>query len=187
MIFLSTDVSYSLHKKDSPNRLCRDWYSSDLLFASATVSPSLWAETWAQKCRGSCEGLHWVPGSAKPRPGPGRACCAADLAHRVDRATKGFGCTLCTGIHTYFVEHMVFLKSKVMAFCQEVFISLLTVFHGQCVGPGLQLDVSSWFQIVDVSHLRRGVSRHTERATQEVYYNQRSNFMYFLALDAKIT
>lgn len=132
-----------------------DCVETDITFASATVSPSLWAETWAQECRGSCEGLHWVPGSAKPRPGPGRACCAANLAHRVDTATKGFGCTLCISIHSYFVEQTAFLKSKVMAFCQEMFISLLTAFYGQYVGPGLQLDVASWFQIVDASHLRR--------------------------------
>lgn len=70
-IFLSIDVSYSLHKGPSKS-LCRDWYSSDLIFPSAKISAFLWTEIWAQEHQGSSDGLHCVS-SAKLR---GRAYCA---------------------------------------------------------------------------------------------------------------
>lgn len=53
-------------RKMEPKYLCRDWYSSDLLFTSIAGSPFLRKEMWAQERHGSCDVLRQVPSSAKP-------------------------------------------------------------------------------------------------------------------------
>ena len=52
-------------RKTEPKYLCRDWYSSDLLFPSDVASPFLWKEMWAWDHKGSCNVLLWVPSSAQ--------------------------------------------------------------------------------------------------------------------------
>lgn len=95
--------------------------------------------------------------------------------------------TSCTDVHSYFVEDIGFLQSKVVGFCQEAFISLSTAFHGQRLIPCQRSDVASCFRIVDITHLRSNLDLLTGRATGEAYCIQRSNFIYLLALDTKIT
>lgn len=139
----------------------------------------------AQEHKGSCDGLcqapalqNWVPRTQISLP---QTCATGE-----DAPTVCFGYTSCTDAHSCSVEDIGFLQSKVVAFCQEAFIGLLTALHGQrlilCQGS----DVASCFQIVDTTHLRSDLDLCPGRAAGEIYCIQRSNFIYPVALDTEI-
>lgn len=59
--------------------------------------------------------------------------------------TVCFGYTSCTDAHSDFAEDIGFLQSKVVDFCQEAFMTLLTAPHGQSLMRCQRLDVVSFF------------------------------------------
>lgn len=150
-------------RKTEPKYLCRDWYSSDLPFPSVTASRFLRKELWAQELRCAL---------AEPGPRTCRIRSATGLSRRVAYSTSS------THVHSYFVEGIAFLQPKVVAFGQEAFRSLSTVFRGQPLIRCQRSDVASCFRIVDITHLRSSLGLHAGRATGEIYCIQRSNFIY---------
>lgn len=138
-------VSVILHvRKTEPKYLCRDWYSSGLLFTSLAASPF---------CRRKCGHrsieeavMCFTRSSALQNRGPRTwgVFSAADLRCMVGCSRRVLACTSCTNIHLYFVEDVGFSQSKVVPFCQEAFISLSPVFHGKCLMHCQRSDVASF-------------------------------------------
>lgn len=165
--YLLMSVALSVRKTE-PKHLCRDWYSSDLLFPSVAASPFLRQELWLQEL--GCTSLG--PHSAELGARTCRVCSATDLSRRRAHGTS------CTNVHSHFAEDIGLLQPKVVAFCQEALRSLSAAFCGQLLMPCQRSDVASCFQIVDITHLRSNLGQHTGRAAGEIVCIHRSNFIY---------
>lgn len=137
---------------------------------------------WAQEHEGSSDGLHWVS-SAKLRAQDWQGLLCPNLSHGMGAVTRSFECTSSINMYSYFVKDADFFKSKVVAFYQEAFISLSTAFHRQHLTHYQQPGIGSCLTQNLRTNLDLGILGEPPETSSKI----RLNFMYFLALDTKIT
>lgn len=189
LIYLPTyewfSFSYSLCKKDGAQIFV--W---TLIFLRFAFCFSLSFAVEGNVGTGIQRELWWsLPGPSSAELGAQDSkglLCPRAVPQGGDTPTVCFGYTSCTDAHSCFVEDIGSLQSKVVAFCQEAFISLLAALHGQCLIPCQGSDVASCFQIVDTTHLRSSSDLCAGRATGEIFCIQRLNFIYLEALDTEV-